>query len=60
MSGRNSCNRAAIAEGQEVSTSMHEYNSVTEKPADESFGTDRLNPSSLQPGDPPCKCRSTT
>jgi hypothetical protein len=63
MRGRNGCNRAAIAEGQQVFTSMHEYkyNSVTEKRAYESFGTGRLDPSSLQhPGDRPCKCRSMT
>jgi hypothetical protein len=57
MSGRNSRNRAAIAEGQDVFANMHEYNSVTEKPADESFGSGRLNPSLLRlPGDLRCKC----
>jgi hypothetical protein len=38
MSGGNNCNRLAIADGQDGYTSMHEYNSVTEKCADESFG----------------------
>jgi hypothetical protein len=57
MSGRNSPNRAAIAEGQDVFANMHEYNSVTEKPADESFGSGRLNPSLLRlSGDLRCKC----
>jgi hypothetical protein len=61
MSGRKSCNRAAIAEGQDVFRRMHEYPSVTEKRADESFGTGQLNASSLQPhGAHRCKYRSTT